>query len=186
MAIQFFTEVDRNKTTKKITSEYPGWYFVDREQFEDTERETTELKNQLEMEMIPKGERPYIKSQVERNEAILDKIKNSMPTLKDGDKDLVAKVYKQLGKEIGASMFTRTEMKKGLANPHDEANRMVKPCIEVNEKVAQMAEACGVRVRSGKISRNEASKIYKITGKYLGENTNVEMLRKDKRTVKTL
>jgi len=40
----------------------------------------------------------------------------------------------------------------------------------------------GITAQGGKISRNQASRAYKIIGKVLGENTNVEKLRRDRKT----
>ena len=81
------------------------------------------------------------------------------------------------------SMFTRSEMKKGLADPHDEARRMVQPCIDITGNV-HVARSCGIDVPTGqtKINRNQATKMWKILGRLCDERTNVEYLRKDRNT----
>jgi len=43
----------------------------------------------------------------------------------------------------------------------------------------QMAAALGVKPVHGKISGDEANKCFQILGKFLGESTNIESLRRD-------
>ena len=105
----------------------------------------------------------------------MDKISSSRPKLKGKDKDDIAKGYKELGGQIAESMFTLSDMKRGTASAHEEARRMVKPIISVDPK---LAASCGVNTKDGMVSRNDASKIYKIMGKLIGDNTNIEVLRK--------
>jgi len=104
-----------------------------------------------------------------------------MPKLSDGEKDRLARIYKEeLSPQISASLFTRTDMMKGMANPHEEAKRMVQPCIKLSGEAVQFADLCKVEVKNGNmVSRNNAAKMFKLIGKLLGMPTNIEVLRKD-------
>jgi tellurite resistance protein len=120
---------------------------------------------------------PGLKADIEREKEKLEAIVNSKPALNSTQKDRCASMYESLGKQIKDSMPTRKETKQGLVNPHDELRRLKgKKHISVD---TQMAAACGVKPVHGKITGDEANKCYKILGKMLDENTNVERLRRD-------
>lgn len=188
---ELFGAVDRNRVSKAIQSEYPAWYFETHiaEMKEGIERK----KRELERGIVPQSEVPYMKASLEKEEIRLQEINDSKPKVTEKEKDNFAKARRHLAKEIRDSMFTRTDMLKGLASPHEEAIRMVDPIIKISKEVADLAESCGVdlnkscngKKRNGNISRNEASRIFKIIGKFLGEPTNVETLRKDRTTVRS-
>lgn len=82
-------------------------------------------------------------------------------------------------KKIYNDAQARREMKKGLADSHEEARRMTTPNIKLSPELIEVAEACNVKHTDGKISRTEAEKIWKITSRYLDEPSNTEYLRKD-------
>ncbi len=181
MSVVLFSEVDRHRVTKKIQSEYPAWYF--KTHIKELQESIDSKKRELALGIISPVNALSLRETVKKEESRLSEIDKSRPKLSDKETDDVAKVYKTLGKDIGNSMFSRTDMKKGLADAHQEASRMIDPCIKVNEKVAEMADACGIEVKKGMISRNQASRIFKITGRLLEEQTDVEALRRDRNTV---
>lgn len=172
--IKFFGEVDRTEKGK-IKSEYPAWYFEPH--IEDMKEEVERWEREETLGFAPHDpeRKAIIKMRKERYEAIT----KSKPGISDAQKDQLAKEYKKLSKQIRDSMPTRSEMKQGTVSAHEEARRMSEPIINID---ADLAKSCGVEVIGGKVSRDGASKIWKITGKYLGEATNVETLRRDRKT----
>ena len=177
--IKFFGEVDLNKKGMKA-SEYPAWYF-DR-LIEDMEREVSRKEKALLAGTVRSDMVEKIRGEVKREKARLSDIVNSKPKLTDLQRDKIATEYKNLSKEIGDSMFTRSDMMLGLASPHEEARRMSRPCIKINPEIAA---SLGMRTHNGQVSRNNAERAYKIIGKRLDANTMVEALRRDKKTVRT-
>ena len=170
--IEFFGEIDKNRSGK-ISSQYPAWYFDS--QIEELSESIARKERSIKRGDMPSSEIGYAVSELDKERKKLDKISSSRPKIKGKDKDDMAKVYKEIGGQIAESMFTLSDMKRGTASAHEEARRMVKPIISVDPK---LAEACGVKTTDGKVSRNDASKMYKIMGKLIGDNTNVEALRK--------
>ena len=54
----------------------------------------------------------------------------------------------------------------------------------MGSKILEIPQPRDDNERKG-ISRNEAARVYKIVGKYLGENTNIEALRRDRLTARS-
>lgn len=179
--INFFGSVDRKgkRDDGAVTSEYPAFYF--HTQFDELKEETEKQERQLALGLVPPSEAPYIKAEIARNKERLLDIQKANPKLEGRQKDAVYNMYKELAEQISDSMYTRTEMKKGLSDAHEEARRMSQPIISIkgNEK---FFHNMGITATGGKITRNQASRAYKIMGKALGENTNTERLRKDRKT----
>jgi hypothetical protein len=179
--INFFGAVDRKgkRADGKITSEYPAFYF--HTQFDELKENTERAERQLKLGLVPASEVPYAQAEVERNRQRMIDIKKANPQLEGRQKDAVFNMYKELASQISDSMYTRSDMKKGLVDAHEEARRMSQPIISIkgNEK---FFHNMGITATGGKISRNEASRAYKIMGKALGENTNTEHLRRDRKT----
>jgi hypothetical protein len=175
--IQFFGEVDLNDQGG-IASEMPAWYFdVHIEKMsDDIGRKERQLeRGQIELELVP-----MIREEIKREKAKLKKIIDSKPSLSGAQKDRVARAYESIGRQIKDTMPTRKETKQGLVSPHDELARLKgKKHIKIDPSIAS---ACGVKPVHGKITGNEANKCYQILGKALGENTNVERLRRDGNT----
>lgn len=177
--VEFFGAVDRKdrRSDGRICSEYPAFYF---RTHIDELRESIDSKVQgLERGEIYPTEIPKIKAELEREKLRLADIEKSKVVLKDGAKDEAAKLYADLGEQIQDSLFTRTEMMKGLANPHEEARRMKDLDIINIRGNTEVFKKMGIQTRKGKTSRTGATRAYKILGSLLGEETNVEYLRKD-------
>jgi len=179
--IQFFGDVDRRhkRADERIASEYPAFYFPTK--LEELKENIDKTKRQISMGLIPASELPYAKAELEKSEKRLKEIKSSLPKLSGKEKDALAKVYGELGEQIADAMFTRTAMKKGLADAHEEARRMSEPIIKVGD-AGKMFENMGITPVDGKVSRNQASRAWKIIGKVLGESSNTESLRRDMKT----
>lgn len=170
--VEFFGKADRDKDGR-IGSTYPAWYFDSKI---DTMKESIQRKEQaLSRGDVPSDFVYQTREDLKREQGRLEEIESSRPVLNDMQADSLGKNYKELSTNIKESMFTREEMQRGFADAHEEARRMVKPCIKVDP---ELARRCGVtNVVNGMVSRNDADKMFKIAGKVLGEETNVERLR---------
>jgi hypothetical protein len=179
--IQFFGKVDRKRPDGGISSEYPGWYFPVK--IDELEREIESTESNLKRGLVPAEVLPYVEAELARKKEIRLAIEEGRPVLSGEELDQAHKIYQTLGRQISDHMFTRSEMMKGLANPHEEARLMSQPCVDITGNV-QVIRSCGIDVPKGvtKISRNQASKAWKILGRLCGERTNVEYLRKDRNT----
>lgn len=178
--ISFFGTVDRQRSAPngKILSEYPAWY---NEQLIDDLREKISSKERAIAEnRVDPRELPTEKENLDQLKKRMSEIERSRPKNMDGKtKDHLAKFYKEMGKEISDLMFDRTSMMKGTADAHIEASRMEKPCINLPDEFAELASKLNVVPTNGKINRNQASRMWKIIGRALEEETNCEILRKD-------
>ena len=179
--IQFFGNIDRKGKHKDgaITSEYPAFYFHNH--YEELKETTERQERQIELGLVPASELPYVKAEVSRNQKRMVDIKEANPRLSGLQKDAIHKIYKDLADSISDSMYIRSDMKKGLVDAHEEARRMIEPIISIKGK-EKFFHNMGIRAQDGKVSRNQASRAYKIIGKVLRENTNVEKLRRDRKT----
>ena len=176
--IKWLSEVDLNDKGK-VASDYPAWYFD--VHVKELEEDVRSLENGIDEGVyIGKRRRDAVK-QLETKKSRLEKIRSSKPKLEGPNKDRVARSFKELGDKIRESMFSYDASWKQTADAHMEAERMVSPCIAVNDDVAgSFIKERGMRVVDGKISRNDASIIWKTMAKSLGEQPDVEGLRRIK------
>lgn len=172
--IEFFGEVD--KKNGKMSSAYPAWYHTNK--VEELALEVDDLKRKLDSGFFEGSQRMNIKADYDAKYAKLQSIMSCSPTLSGPEKDAIAEVRKTLETEIQGAMFTRSEMMHGLADAHEEARRMTQPSISAYG-LTDFCRKNGIEPVKGKISRNQAVKLWKICGKAIGEATNVESLRKD-------
>ena len=179
---QFFGSVDRD-VKSNVTSEFPAWYFETH--LDNMREERASLVRRMERGQGPQDNIPYAKQEAAAMQERIDEIMNSRPEIRDNERSELQRHHKELSKKISEAMFTRSEMMRGTASAHEEAKRMTQKLIGVSPKLMGMAKACNVSVVKGKISRNEATKIWKILGRLIGEGTNVEGLRRDNATVVT-
>ena len=177
--IQFFGAVDRKGKKKDgaIASPLPCWYFP--RKVEELEHEVQKKKRDLATGMLHPTAVPQARFELEQGEKRLAEIRKAHVKLTGKEKDEAKLIYDDMAKQIGDSMFTMYETKKGLADPHEEVRRMKEPIISIASKHKQLMKNLNVREVNGKISRDDASRVYKILGKSLGENTNTERLRKE-------
>lgn len=179
MSADFFSEADMTTKDglKKVASEYPAWYYTT--MMDDLKEDVRREEFALESGVVPAERIPQIRDKVKRLKSKLDDIEKSVPKLSEADEAKLLKVRKELGKEITALMFTRSQMQKGLADSHTEARRMVERSISINPEIAEVAKSCNITPVGGKISRTEAEKMWKITGRYFNDQSNSEALRRD-------
>ena len=134
---------------------------------------------------IDASAKPHMMQDIAKEQQRLDEILESRPVVNDKQKDELSKVHKSLGKLIGDSMFSRDDMRSGRANAHEEFKINTQPSIKVDAYVARLASDNGMKVTETKdglhLTRNDASRVWKMAGHTIGEHTNTEYLRKDKR-----
>jgi hypothetical protein len=176
--IQWFTEVDLNDKGK-VASDYPAWYFS--VHVDELAEDIRGLENAIEEGVyIGKKKRDALK-QLETKKHRYEVITNGKPKLDGPVKDKVARSFNELGEDIKRSMFSYDESWKMTADAHEEATRMVNPCIPIKDDVVgSFAKERGMKVVDGKVSRNDASIIWKCFAKALGEQTDIEHLRRIK------
>lgn len=139
---------------------------------EDIERMQYAIDNHRVQDVYIPRHQATLKAKKERLQSIL----KSKPRISGPTKDRLAKIHAEIGESISNAMFTRNDMMKGLADPHQEHKRQkLDRYIEVDPEIA---EACHVKHNDGKVTRDGASVIFKITGAALGDgDTNTERLR---------
>ena len=170
--IKFFGEVDL-KADNKPASQYPSWFFD--AYVDDLKEEVAKKERRLAMGLISPSKIMLIKNEVEREKKRIQEIEASRPKLRGKAKDEVADAYRRIGQQLLETMPTRKEEKDGLVSPHGELKRWNTPYVKVDPKIAK---ACGIKTK-GKVTGKQAGKIYQILGKALGENTNLERIRRD-------
>jgi hypothetical protein len=161
----------------KVKSQYPSWYFDHLK--DELQNDISRIETDLKFDRIPKSEVAITQERLAQKKEKQKELDRSCVELKGKKKDQVAGVYSELGEKISEQMFSRSDMKKGLADAREEMKRMTEPSIEVKGDAYKLAQACNVRVTKGKVTRDGAGKIWKILGKALGNHSNVEHLRKD-------
>lgn len=165
--IIWFGEVDMNKKGVP-SSDYPGWTFD--QQIQELSREISSIERGFDLELYSGKDKVKMRELLKQKKDRYEAIESSRPKLTGKDKDAVYAAFKDLGDRIGSSMFTYSEMQKGTADAHVEADRMVNPCIEVKSELeADFCKQRGIKIVDGKISRNHASQMAQIFGKALGE-----------------
>jgi hypothetical protein len=169
----FFGKVDRNKDGR-VSSEYPAWMLpVHRENLAE---DIDSMKRRLRSGEVELEARVSLKEEVVKAEKRLDEIDRSKPSITAPRMDKMNKHYDELSKLIADAMYTQYEDQKGFADAHEELKRMKSPCILVD---ADLAYAANIQVNEeGLVSRDAATKLWKIMGNVLGKTTNVERLRK--------
>ena len=175
---KFFGEVDLN-SKGNISAELPAWTFS--QLIDDLEEEIRTNEINLTDTSINPETRGKLLAKDKQMKERLEKIITSKPKV---NTDVVYSIVGKdmsggsLGEKISESMFTRDQMIKGIADAREEARRMSEPIISLSGKEVAMANGCGIKLREGKVSRDEAIKVWRIGRKYLGELSNAELLRK--------
>ena len=173
--LRFYGEADLNRDGK-IKSDYPSWYH--RQHTEDLDEGIKQKERALGEDLIPDSEKPLMRSRLKQERELSEKISSSYAETK-GFEDTINKGSKELEANIKEFSYSRSQMDKGVADPHEEARRISEPIISVKSKeVAELCEAAGIKPRDGKITRGEAEKIWKISRRAMGEMSNTESLRK--------
>jgi hypothetical protein len=180
--IKFFGEMDLNKKSGQISSEYPGWYF-DRP-LDQLAEDVARGERMLAKGVIPLDKKTEFEAKLTQTKDRYEKILESIPKLGAQEKDRLAKARKAMAQEISSGFFTRSQMEKGTVDAFKEAERMTVAKIDVKPEFADLLKSCNVPVSDGKVTRDNLAKAWKIVGKALNRNggdeeTNVETLRRD-------
>lgn len=174
--VEFFGNVDINKHGRR-GSEMPAWYF--RSQKDDIENNLAMSEASIQRGEISEDRKPQMLADIRRMREKLDAINESQPQYDSKKQDAIAKMTDTLGKKISESMYTRSDMMRGVADAHEEARRMSEPCIKLEGDEYLLAKKAGCRVSSdGKVSRIDAERVWKMGRRALGENSNSEVLRR--------
>ena len=175
--IKFYGAIDRDKFGK-VCSEYPA--YMSEVHLENTQEQCNSMKRMLGRGQIPDDRLMGHKRDIEVLENKIKQIVESKPHLSDPEKNHLHELFKKLVGSITETLFTRSEMNIGLANPRTEMKRMIGPCVKVDAKFHDVLEGVGIQVdKDSMVSRNQATKVAKIIGFLLGEDFNIEALRKD-------
>lgn len=176
MTLEFFGEVDKN-SKGEIASSMPAWYHEVK--IEDLKERVAKKERQIENGQILSESVPLVKQEIRESKEKIEQIEASKPILRGGQKDMIAKVYHDLQNQIATSIPSIRDEREGYANPRDELKRMKDKHLTVSP---EMAEAYGVKHVKGKISGDDGNRMYKMIGKLLGENQNIEKIRREGRS----
>ena len=177
------TYLDRDTGERKTSSSYPCWYF-DRH-IEMLKEDYDMAEKALASPSMEQASIPETKAKMERIKRRIKEIEGSRPILNDRLVSLCFNTYKKCKAAIADSLFSRSEMLKGLADPHEELRRQKDPIFSgFNDRGEEGAlfKLLNIQHVNGKYSRDQLVKAYKILGKLLGEDINIERLRKDENT----
>jgi len=171
--VEFFGSVDKNRRGE-VSSDMPAWYFD--VHVDEMEEDIARRERELASDKVPPEYYQMKKNQVSNLKEKLSEIKASKPILKGGLKTKFANEYHKLQNRIADSMPTRMEDRNGFVSPREELARWNTPHIDIDPEIAT---SCGMKHVKGKITGKQADKIYKMIGKHIGENTNIERIRKE-------
>lgn len=181
--MKFFGKIDHNQHGN-ISSQKPAWAM--QTLVEDLEENINAKRIALELGHVPYDSIPGTKEELKKAEAKLRQILESRPQFKENEENSIHKMCKEMSEKIQETMFTRSEMKMGTVDAHEEARRMVDPIVKLTKEQADLAKENNIKVfeKPGGLyaSRDGATQLWKLIRYYFGENANVETLRKDKAT----
>jgi hypothetical protein len=174
--IEFFGPVDK-KPDGTIRSFMPIW--AQEKLCEDVEEEVGMRRRALERGEVPDDAIPGAKQGLERAEEKWNSVRDSRPKLTGEQKDICAKSRKSIGEKLTGMLFTASQMATGVdVQPFKEVEMMTEPCVKVEAHEKEGYEACGIKIRKGKVTRQEAERVYILHSKSIGEDPSIEKLRR--------
>jgi len=176
--ITMFGAVDRkgNQIDGDIMSTEPAWSLEN--QVEDLKEQIKSQEGRISRGEVPPQEVENAKTELKRFKTRYDEIIDSKPKITGKDKDELVAFTTDLEVKISESMPTYEKEMRGHVDPQDEFKRLHRPSIKVNP---EMAHAFGVETDSrGRITGNDAAKIWKIARRFMNESSFSEALRRDK------
>ena len=170
--IQFFGEFEKHPKGG-YRSEYPAW--MHGKLLSDMKDELKGKQKALDMR-LPNANEAELREQIREMKTRIDDIESSRPKLTGKNKDDLMKVSDELEGHIKGTLFTRDEMRLGLADAHRELDRSMKPTIPLRKDIA---DAAGVKLEKGKASREGAIKAWRLIRRAVDPDlhTNPEYLR---------
>ena len=177
--IKFFGAVDRerNDANGKILSAYPAWYYD--EKIDNMKNDIIVREHRLSSGRVPtasiEAERTALSERKDRLKAVIQ----SKPKLVAKEKDETAKFFRHLRDQVINRLPSRSDILKGTVEIRGEVMWKKKPSISV-EGFVPICESLGLVMPEKKmISGHQAMLALKVLGKLLGEETNIERLRRD-------
>lgn len=176
--ITMFGAVDRkeNKKDGEIMSTEPAWFLEN--QLDELKEQIRQQESRISRGEVPSNELEYARSEFKKFKNRYDEIKESKPKLTGKDKDEFASFISDLSTKIEESTPSYDKIQRGHVDAQDEFKRQTQPCIKVNP---EMAKAFGIETDGkGRVSGNDAVRMWKIGSKLLGESSFSEVLRREK------
>jgi len=173
MSIEFFGDVDRNNKGK-IAAEIPSWF--EEVKIEKLEEEIASKKRMIANGLVTGKSVPREMQKIEKKEQRLKDIRASRPRLNGGEKTSMNNQYCKIKNYIADSIPTHRDNKRGLVDPREELKSWDSFDIPIDEKYAK---AANVKFKNGKTTGKGAKKVFKYMGRLLGENENIEKIRKE-------
>lgn len=177
MTVQLFPDIDLNPTSKMPNSPFPSWYFT--EKIDELRESIRQSRAAIDNGWIAEMRLPQSRAELARKEEMLSKMLDSIPKVGKMDMEKLDSLYAEATESLKPMYYSRSDMQKGIVDAHEEARRMLDPCIDVRGDLYAIAKSFGCHITEGKIAREELARTWKILGKFLGKPTNTEILRKD-------
>ncbi len=179
--IIFFSECDMSTANPdKIGSTYPAWFFT--EQQRRLEEDIMQEEQMMKSFNLPEASKPVKAAKIRVMKDRLEKIKEAVSEIKP-NRDKLSVMANEIGEKLTEIMYRRNDETKGLVSPHKVAEQLITPCVEVSGDIAKVAVDNGFQVKKsgtkGLMNLNEATRFWQITRAALGEEHNVESLRRD-------
>ena len=171
--IEWFGEFEKHPKGG-FRSEYPAWMYP--KLLSDMKEELKNKQRVIDMK-VPTANEGELREQVREMKSRISEIESSTPKLSAKQRDEMIKISEELGDQIRETLYTRDEMKLGLADAHRELERSMKKVIPIR---ADLAAAAGVKLEKGKGSREDAIKVWRLSRRSADPDlhTNPEYLRK--------
>lgn len=164
----FFGKVDRRRQEEDtdIVSEFPAW--MQEHQIMELDEEISGLERDLEHNMIPESDRHETRTVLKDLKERFDEIVVSKPNFDLTERKRLEQNLEKLNLEVGDSLYSRYEMKKGLGKIHKEADLNDFPCIPIDKEIVDLCNL--TNYVNGKVPRNQADKARKILCKYFNRD----------------
>lgn len=178
----FFGDGDRMKfgaNKGKISVAFPQWYF--KQHIEEIKRQIEQKERQIKSGLLDATAMLIAKQQTEELRNKLSMILSGVPEINAKEKDYLSKFYKWSSAVLSDELFSRSEMQMGLADPRVILERESNKYINIRNFI-DIAKAANIKVAKDKVNLKDIQIMWKIVGKILGEPTNTEWVRQEKRT----
>ncbi len=174
--VEFFGPLDRDKNGN-ISAEYPCW--MNSLQIENME-DDVRLDEFFLKQSIDPANKAQRQASLDDKRKKLREINQCMPILKGEVRAKAEQARTELADKVAEAYFNTSEMAKGGANTvMQEAKRMTEFMVGISPQTAAFAVKCNVPfTKDYKVMRPGAEKMYQIISRALGEDPDLEALRK--------
>jgi hypothetical protein len=173
--IQFFGKCDRN-SLGEVKSEFPFWMMP--QHIDELKYSIENDERALSAGYTQPENRPSIEQRLRENKSKLKILEADMPVPDAGQIDLISRVIKIFEKDLRAAFHKEDDMKSGKADAHEEARRMSEFIIDLRNDtmLTKLAQEANVRIENGKLTRDGAVKVWKISKAFIGEPCRADVL----------